>query len=316
MATDVAADLPPPLPVALWRLARPSGMPLVLALPFTGYVYGHWEWGLDAKHPADILWLLAGWFLLSAGTLWLNATLDQDDGEVLMGPRTPLPPGLVWWAAGALLAAIGVTLPAGLVPTTLVGVCVGLSVAYSAPTTAWKAHPVLGPVVNVLGYGVLSPLAGWWVADVAPTPRAVATLVLLACWVAATYYGAQGFQAEEDRRRGYRTLVAVRGEPVTISVARALYGVSVGGLLGLAAIGWYPRALWLGLPLVIALDRHLASWAAHPERGATAARGMLRRATLLAVGLVAIAVLQHLWDIFHGGAPAGLGTVWTPRAGG
>ncbi|MCB9696401.1 MAG: UbiA prenyltransferase family protein [Alphaproteobacteria bacterium] len=272
--------------------------------------------GLDAENPSDIGWLLLGWFLLSAGTLWLNATLDRDDGEVLMGPRTPVPRGLTGWAAAALGASVLVTVPTGWVPTLLVALCVALAVAYSAPATAWKAHPVLGPVVNVLGYGVLSPLAGWWVADVPPTRRAVATAVLLACWVAATYYGAQGFQAEEDRHRGYRTLVAVHGERVTIGVARALYATSMAGLLGLAALGWYPRALWLGLPLVVALDRHLAGWAAHPERGAAAARGMLRRATLLALTLIALAVAQHLWDIFHGAPPAGLGTAWTPQGRG
>ena len=304
-----------PLPLALWRLARPAGMPLVLALPATGWMYGHWEWGLDTRHPARFAWLMVAWFLLSAGTLWSNAAFDQDDGEVLMGPRTPLPPNLRAWAALALVGAVLAGLGAGPVVAALVGACAAMAVGYSSRRTAWKAHPVLGPAVNVLGYGVLSPLAGWWVADVDPTPRAVATLVLLACWVGATYFGAQGFQAEEDRRRGYRTLVATRGEPATISVARAGYAVAIGGLLALSAAGWYPRILWLGLPLAVALDRHLARWARHPELGVEGGKGMLRRATVLAVGLIGLAVAQHLWDILHGLPPAGLGTAWTFAAG-
>jgi drug/metabolite transporter (DMT)-like permease len=34
--------------------------------------------------------------------------------------------------------------------------CVALAELYSHPKTAWKAHPWLGPLVNVIGYGLLT----------------------------------------------------------------------------------------------------------------------------------------------------------------
>ena len=76
----------------LWKLARPGGMLLVLALPFTGYGFAHWEWALLLHHPERLALLLASWWCLSAGTLWLNAALDRDVGEVGSRPHTARDP--------------------------------------------------------------------------------------------------------------------------------------------------------------------------------------------------------------------------------
>jgi 4-hydroxybenzoate polyprenyltransferase len=185
-----------------------------------------------------------------------------------------------------------------------------LAVLYSHPRTAWKGHPVLGPLTNVVGYGLLSPIAGWSIVGVEATPRTAAALLLVGAWIGATYCGAQAFQGDEDRRRGYRTLVVSHGPAVVVRVTRALYAAAfLGGAL-LAAVGVFPRAVLLGLPAWALLDRHLASWAREPAPSAAGGRRMLRLATALATTVLVAVTVEHVWNVVHGHPPAGLGTVW------
>ena len=74
---------------ALWRLTRPGGTPWVLLLPFMGYGFGHWDFALPNQAPAAMVTLLCAWWFLHAGTMWLNAALDQDEGEVLSVAFSP-----------------------------------------------------------------------------------------------------------------------------------------------------------------------------------------------------------------------------------
>jgi 4-hydroxybenzoate polyprenyltransferase len=301
--------------LGLWRLARPRGMALVLSMPALGYGFGHWEWALPLQQPDKFGWLLAGWWFLSAGTLWLNAAFDQDDGDVLMGApgdRQPAPSSLWGWGLGALCVAVALSALASPVSMLLCALCAGLAVGYSHPRLAWKAHPLLGPLVNIAGYGVLSPLAGFLLVEGEPTVRTTLSAALVASWVGGTYFGAQGFQHDEDARRGYRTLVVTHGPRVTILTARALYGASIGGFVALAAWGMYPRVGILVLLPWLWLDRHMADWAAGRSEGFVAARGMLQRATWLGVSLMVLVTTHHLWQLVHRGLPAGLGTAWRP----
>lgn len=300
-------------PRTLWRLARPAGMPLVLALPAVGFGFGHWEWALHLRAPLGLLGVLVAWFWLSAGTLWLNAALDRDEGDLLMGGPAPVPVDLPRWGYAALGLSVASAALAGPVPAACAAGCALLAVAYSHPRLAWKGHPVLGPAVNLLGYGVLSPMAGWSVVHTEPTARTPFALALLVCWVGATYFGAQAFQQVEDAGRGYRTLVVTHGPWVTIAVARAGYALAFWGAVALAAAGWFPRLLVAAAPSWWVLDRHLAAWGRRPELGAEAGREMLRRAAALAAAVMFAVTVQHLWHVIGGAPPAGLGTAWRPR---
>ena len=47
---------------------------------------------LDWERPWSLLGVLAAWSWLNAGTLWLNAAVDRDEGEVLFGRSVKPPP--------------------------------------------------------------------------------------------------------------------------------------------------------------------------------------------------------------------------------
>ncbi len=299
----------------LWRLARPAGMPLVLALPAVGFGFGHWEYGLDLRGSTQMAWVLLAWWFLSAGTLWLNAALDRDECEVLMGTGVvPVPGDIARWGAGALGVAGSVAWLGGPVAGSCGLACVVLAVAYSHPRVAWKGRPLLGPGVNLTGYGVLSPLAGWSVVGVEPTRRTWVAWGLVAIWVAATFFAAQAFQQREDRQRGYRTLVVTHGPAAALWAARVGYGTAVWGGLALAAVGWFPRALAIAVVPWWMLDRHLAGWlrTADAVDGVQRARGLLVRAIVVALAVILAAVAQHGWQCWVGLQPAGLGTAWSP----
>ena len=90
--------------------------------------------------------------------------------------------------------------------------CFLLSVLYSVPPVRLKAVAGADWLINMWGFGTLTPYAGW-VGDRASRSMRRARLVLLAfCPLfAALYPLTQLYQLEEDRRRGDRTLAAVLG---------------------------------------------------------------------------------------------------------
>ncbi|MEQ1502011.1 MAG: UbiA family prenyltransferase [Myxococcota bacterium] len=294
---------------ALIRLARLRLLPFVLMLVFLGFAWAHWDRALPLRGGARLPWILAGWAALHAGTLWLNAALDRDEGEVLFG--RPVRPPPVTAAAGyvALAAAIPLAWWGDPVAGASCAICVALAIAYSHPRLAWKGHPLAGPVVNVVGYGLLSPLAGWSAVDVPPNPRTVVVWALCGFAILGTYVAAQAFQQAEDRSRGYRTLVATRGPRAVLTVARTSIAIALFGGLALAAIGWLPRLCLFGIAGWWLVDRHLAEWASRPDGGTEADA---RRFTVLMLGAatfgIALALTQYTVDSLARRPVAGLGT--------
>ncbi len=295
---------------ALWHLARPGMLPHVLMLVGVGYGWAHWDRALESRGFAEICWVLAAWAFLHVGTLWLNAAVDRDEGEVLFG-RAVTPPPITGFAA---YIALGLTpllaSVAGWGPGLAAAGCVALSVLYSHPATLWKGHPIGGPFVNLVGYGLLSPLAGFLVVGVPATPRSVAVWLLLGLVVLGMYFAAQAFQSEEDRDRGYRTLVATHGPGVVLRSARACIQIGVGAGVLLAVIGWLPRACLLCVPGWWVVDRWLVAWSAAPAGGSAAwARGFTKRLLWLgSLGLLG-AFIDYGLDSYEGRPVAGLGTI-------
>jgi len=265
---------------------------------------------LQAQNPWNLVPVLLAWSLLHAGTLWLNAAVDRDEGEVLMGRSVPPPQGTAVAGYAALAGCVALAAVAGPWVLASAAVCAVLAVLYSHPAVMWKGHPLGGPVVNLVGYGLLSPMAGYAVARVPVTARSLSVWVLVALGILGTYFAAQAFQQEEDAARGYRTLVATHGPKAPLWAARVCIGLAMAGGLALAAVGWLPRGCLVVAPGWWVLDRWMIRWLDQPGGGdATWALGFTRR--LLWAGLLGLGAAS--WDYVAGSLRsepvAGLGTV-------
>jgi 4-hydroxybenzoate polyprenyltransferase len=173
-----------------------------------------------------------------------------------------------------------------------------MAVAYSHPAIALKGHPIGGPAINALGYGLLSPLAGWAAVGVPMNLRTSVALAVLLPAVLAWYFAAQAFQRDEDVDRGYRTLVVTHGAPVTLAVSRVLFAMSWVGLVSMAVAGWLPRVVLVVIPFLVIADRRLLRWSLAPH-------GSLMLA--FAVLLASVSGV-YVRDSFRPGPVAGLAT--------
>lgn len=294
---------------SLWLLARPGMAHYVGALTAVGYGWGLWDRALTERAFGQALTVFVAWMVLHAGTLWLNAALDRDEGEVMYGEAAEVPEGIVGWGYLALAVAIALAAWANPVSGLACLCCALLAVAYSHPRLCWKGHPVLGPMVNFVGYGLLSPLAGWATLEVAPNPRTAVVWVLGGIGVLGCYYAAQAFQQGEDAARGYRTLVVTHGPAVTIDAARLCIAVGFGGLVLMAAVGWLPRITLLTIPLWWRVEQWLVLWRGQPG-GGTARWALVFGKRLQAAGWVMLLLTfgEYLRASVAEEPVAGLGT--------
>ncbi|MEO8479194.1 MAG: UbiA family prenyltransferase [Gemmatimonadota bacterium] len=221
------------------------------------------EWPIMTAHTA-LGWLLAAGFTvpdrrtwlglalwvvaLNGGTLAINSAFDRDEGDVAYLKAPPQPPrGL---ALFAMLLMIGGGVLTWRLPVTfrwLYGVSVLMSIAYSVPPFRLKAVAGVDWLINMVGFGTLTPWAGW-----AITGRSLDLEHALLFWgfcplFAALYPLTQIYQMDEDRARGDRTLVLMLG--VTNSLRWAL-GLAILAFVMFGAAAWvgeWGRAGTLGL---------------------------------------------------------------------
>src|SRR5204863_3490767 len=174
----------------------------------------------------------------------INSVFDQDEGDIGYLRAPPPPPRHLLGFSAALLAG-GQLLGFALPPAFRIdyAICLVLSILYSVPPFRFKAVAGVDWVINMWGFGTLTPYAAW-----AATGRSLDTghaLVLLAfCPLfAALYPLTQLYQFDEDRRRGDRTLALILGMRKSLAIAIgcallafALFGAAV-IVLGIA-MGW------------------------------------------------------------------------------
>lgn len=299
-------------------LARPKGAMLIATLPVAGLGYGLWERG-STLHPFVLLptigILFASWVFGHAGAMWLNAVLDRDEGEVLLGRSVPVPrhTGLAGYVALAL--SVSTSSLIGGVTTACAAICALMAILYSHERTALKGRAFAGPLVNGLGYGSLSPLAGFAAAASVPTWRAVGSLGFAVLFILGIYFAAQAFQQQEDRRRGYRTLVATHGPRLTLLIARLCLTTTAIGATMFAVVGAHPRPGLIAVPLWFWMDRHLAAWSKKPDGGEEAdATRLVAIVTLAACAMIAGAYAHQGWALYHGDPTGGCGTAIVPAA--
>jgi 4-hydroxybenzoate polyprenyltransferase len=241
---------------------------------------------------------LLGWFvfvaLLNGGTLAINSAFDQDEGDIGYLRQPPKPPKYLFHVSAVMLAlslGLGFLLPPVFAWSN--AACVVMAVLYSVPPVRLKARAGWDLVINCVGFGALTPLAGWGLTGHAVTPAMRAVAVGFACLFGALYPPTQLYQIDEDRARGDRTLAIVLGE-----------GPSLGFAVGLALVAhmWFAwGALLAGrtaLPLFLSLGAWLGvlvpwwatwrKWTNHQHEN-----GMYR--CLAAWAITDISILILLW---------------------
>jgi 4-hydroxybenzoate polyprenyltransferase len=224
---------------------------------------------------------------LNGGTLAINSAFDRDEGDVAYLKRPPPPPRhLFAFGFGLMLAG---QMLAFLLPPPYVAAyaaCFLLSLLYSVPPVRLKAVAGADWLINMWGFGAITPFAGWATTGL-PLPRAE-TLVLLAfCPLfAALYPLTQLYQADEDRRRGDRTLALRLGMAGSLDVAIGAVLVAF-ALFGFAALlsGWAAEArAWRIAVLATALGAWLAVLIPWRSKAVTLSPAGHQRGMYLALG--------------------------------
>jgi 4-hydroxybenzoate polyprenyltransferase len=234
---------------------RPAEWPIMAAHTLVGYLLAV---GLGAaqrgERLASALLGIGLWVVcLNGGTLALNSAYDRDEGDIAYLRRPPPPPKHLatfgfWLMILGLLGAF--LLPAGY--RAAYAVCLGLSVLYSVPPFRFKAVPGADWIINMVGFGTLTPYAGWAATGI-PLDQTRGLVLLAFCPLfAALYPLTQIYQFEEDSRRGDRTLALMLGvrNSLLVSIGAAAGAFALLALAGLRA-GWGLGDVRRWLPLAV-----------------------------------------------------------------
>jgi 4-hydroxybenzoate polyprenyltransferase len=250
--------------------------------------------GLRIPLKASVLGWLVFVVLLNGGTLAINSAFDNDEGDIGYLRQPPKPPKYLLQVSALMLASsllLGFLLP--LVFAWSNAACVVMAILYSAPPIRLKARAGWDMAINCLGFGLLTPMAGWGL-----TGKPLATAFVLVALGFAFLFGAlypltQIYQIEEDRGRGDRTLVIKLGESASLwmalLLALAAHAFFISGLLG-ARRNPLPLALSLAAWLLVLIP-WLARWRRWSPRQHEA--GMYR--ALAAWAITDISLLALMW---------------------
>jgi len=210
---------------------RPAEWPIMAAHTTLGYLLAVGVGGalrgdrLGALALGLVIWVL----LLNGGTLAINSAFDRDEGDIGYLKAPPPPPrGL--WQFSLLLLLLGQGL-AFLLPTAFVwayAACFAMSLVYSVPPFRWKAIAGLDWLINMIGFGTLTPYAGYVLTGALPGQAHLTVLLAFCPLFASLYPLTQLYQFEEDSRRGDRTLALIIGMRRSLQVAIVAAAVAHG----------------------------------------------------------------------------------------
>lgn len=279
---------------------RPAEWPIMAAHTALGYILAvGWSGIARGEHLGAAILGIAAWVLgLNGGTLAVNSAFDRDDGDIGYLRRPPPPPShLFGFGLGLMLMglAAALLLPAPYCVAYLA--CFLLSLAYSVPPLRLKAVPGMDWLINMVGFGALTPFAGWAATGRPLDAGARLVLVGFCLLFAGLYPLTQLYQLEEDRRRGDRTLALMLGARMSLAVA-LLATIGAFQVFALSAVirGWLVRGeQWRWFLLGGALAAWLLvllPWLSRSPRLAPAAH---QRGMYLALGAWALTDLAILF---------------------
>jgi 4-hydroxybenzoate polyprenyltransferase len=200
---------------------RPTEWPIMAAHTALGYLLSVGIVGAAGEHLGRALLGLLLWVVcLNGGTLALNSAFDRDEGDIAYLRNPPPPPRrLALFSLG--LMAVGQLAALALPPLFgwLYALCFALSVLYSVPPFRLKAVAGADWLINMAGFGTLTPLAGWATSGRPVHDVTVIVLLGFCPLFAALYPLTQLYQLEEDARRGDRTLALMLGTRRSLDVA-------------------------------------------------------------------------------------------------
>lgn len=281
---------------------RPAEWPIMAAHTVLGYLLAVGLAGavagdsLGAAALGLTLWVV----FLNGGTLAINSAFDKDEGDIgYLRQPPPVPANLFGFGMALLVAggALSLLLPPGF--TAAYAACFVMSVLYSVPPFRFKAVAGVDWVINMVGFGALTPYAGWALTGRPIDRPALLVFAGFAPLFASLYPLTQIYQFEEDRRRGDRTLALMLGERASLLLAITaallafvlffLAGTGRGWLSAAPGGGW--RAALLGMALASWMAV-LAPWAVRCRRMTSAQhqRGMYAALGAWAVTDVAVAL--------------------------
>lgn len=237
---------------------RPTEWPIVAAHAAVGYLLAVGLRAaaqgerLDAAALGIALWVV----FLNGGTLALNSAYDRDEGDVAYLHQPPPPPRhLAPFGLGLMVVGLlgSLLLPWGyrLAYTT----CLLLSILYSVPPVRLKAVPGADWLINMVGFGALTPYAGWSATGLPVGPIGRLILLGFCALFAALYPLTQIYQFEEDARRGDRTLARALGAGPSLLIAVGAAAIAFAGFVAAAVQagwGWSDTWRWVVLGLAAA----------------------------------------------------------------
>ena len=237
---------------------RPAEWPIMAGHTLLGYILAvglHGARSGEQLGPA-ILALVIWVVFLNGGTLAINSVFDKDEGDIgYLNAPPALPRYLLHFSVFLLVAGqlLALTLPAGF--QIAYAICFVLSILYSVPPFRFKAVAGVDWIINMWGFGTLTPYAAW-AATGRPLDPGHALVLLAFCPLFAGLYPlTQLYQFEEDQRRGDRTLALILGMRLSLEVAIA------STLLAFALFAWAVTLLGVGAK-ALALLVPLALWLA------------------------------------------------------
>jgi lycopene elongase/hydratase (dihydrobisanhydrobacterioruberin-forming) len=243
---------------------RPAEWPIMAAHTAVGYLLavGIAGAGSGVRLGPALLGLVLWVVCLNGGTLAINSAFDRDEGDVAYLRRPPAPPRyLAGFSAGLLAAGQLLALRLGAAYAVAYAICFALSLAYSVPPLRLKSVAGADWVINMWGFGTLTPYAGWAATGLPIDPARGLVLLAFCPLFAALYPLTQLYQLEEDTRRGDRTFACVLGvrRSLTVALAAAALAFALFAAAGVRA-GW--RLAGGGPWRWVALLLALLAWAA------------------------------------------------------